>query len=109
MNRRPKSGGGILITEDNRPTSELLETLLVKALPGYRIRIAASAEDALELCREEPPELVIMDISLPGMNGIEATRRIKATLPDVPVVMHSNLDAPIYARECEKAGAAAFV
>jgi DNA-binding NarL/FixJ family response regulator len=109
MKPEADSGGGILIAEDHRPTADLLHRLLVAEFPGYRLRTAYSAEEALDQCRAAPPRVVIMDISLPGMNGIEATRRIKACAPAVQVVMHSALDAGIYAEECAKAGASAYV
>ena len=91
------------------PTCELLAGLLADALPGYQVGAAYSGEEALERCQVAPPCLVIMDISLPGMNGIEATLRIKASVPAVPVVIHSNLDAGIFAQACLEAGAASYV
>jgi two-component system response regulator YesN len=50
-----------------------------------------------------------MDIALPGMNGIEATREIQARHPGTRVVMHSSNDMPIYREESLAAGAVAFV
>jgi DNA-binding NarL/FixJ family response regulator len=100
---------GILITEDHKPTADLLRMLLTAAFPGYPISTAASGEEALVLCRTVPPKVVIMDVSLPGMNGIEATRRIKAAMPAVKVVVHSSNDAAVYAEACVGAGACAYV
>ena len=55
------------------------------------------------------PQVVIMDIALPGMSGIEATRRIKAAFPDTQVVMHSSYDMRVYREGAAAAGASAFV
>jgi DNA-binding NtrC family response regulator len=58
------------------------------ALEGpYDIRAFASAEDALEIVRDDPPDLILLDIGLPGMNGIEALRRIKEMHPEILVIM----------------------
>ncbi len=55
------------------------------------------------------PQLIIMDIRLPGANGIEATRKIKSLSPQVSVIVHSNHDQKIYRQQCKAAGADAFV
>jgi DNA-binding NarL/FixJ family response regulator len=108
-NSLPQSGGGILIAEDHRLTANLLKRLLAPAFPSHPVRIAFSAEEALELCQSAPPQVVIMDITLPGMNGIDAVRLIKTTMPAIQVIMHSNMGAAIFVDECMKAGAAAYV
>jgi two-component system cell cycle response regulator DivK len=66
----------ILLVEDNEKNRKLAHDVLVHQ--GYRVVDAESAEDALRLVREQPPSLVLMDIHLPGMNGIEALRRLRA-------------------------------
>jgi len=109
MNLQPDSGCGILITEDHQPTANLLRSLLAAAFPDQHVSTAFSAEEALESCRTTLPRVVIMDISLPGMNGIDATRHIKTSTPSVNVVIHSNLDADIYSDACMAAGASAYV
>jgi DNA-binding response OmpR family regulator len=52
---------------------------------GYRVSTAANAEDALALAERDPPHLVLLDIGLPGMDGLEALRRLR-THADVPVI-----------------------
>jgi len=66
----------ILIVEDNEKNRKLERDLL--AFHGYRIAEAETAEDGLRLALETPPALILMDIQLPGMNGIEALGRLRA-------------------------------
>jgi two-component system, cell cycle response regulator DivK len=66
----------ILIVEDNEKNRKLERDVL--AFHGYRIAEAESAEDGLRLALESPPALILMDIQLPGMNGIEALGRLRA-------------------------------
>jgi CheY-like chemotaxis protein len=65
----------ILIVEDH-PTNRKLIVLILEKV-GYEVLQAASAEEALKLAREEQPSLILMDIQLPGMNGLDATRVLK--------------------------------
>ena len=66
----------ILIVDDNATNLKLLRVLLSKE--GYQIRTAESAEDALELLKVSRPQLILMDIQLPGMDGLDLTRQLKA-------------------------------
>ena len=66
----------ILLVEDNEKNRKLAHDVLVHQ--GYRVTDAESAEQALRLVREEPPSLVLMDIHLPGMDGIAALQELRA-------------------------------
>ena len=99
----------ILVVEDHPATRSALTTLLCEAFPGCRVMAAETAERALLICKSEAPGLVLMDIGLPGMNGIEATRIIKQMSGRTRVVMHTTSDMPIYREEAAAAGADAFV
>lgn len=72
----------ILIIEDNPLNVELAADLLQAS--GFRIHSTQTAEDGIRLARELMPDLVLMDISLPGMDGLSATRTLKMD----PVTSH---------------------
>ena len=65
---------GILIVEDNRDLATILRELLSTE---HEVRVACRGEDAVRMARERMPDLVIMDLQLPGMNGIQTGRWIK--------------------------------
>jgi len=99
----------ILIVEDHDAVRRVLRDRLKVEFPECRIIEAGSGEEAIALTRTETPRLVVMDISLPGMDGIEATRQIKATSPPVQIVMWTNHDDHIYRAHATAAGASAYV
>ena len=70
------AGERILIVDDNPVNLKLMRVLL--AGEGYTVRTAADAEEALAVLREFVPRLILMDIQLPGMDGLALTRKLKA-------------------------------
>ena len=80
------SGALILVVEDNEQNAKLLRDVLEHR--GYRVLVAGSGEDGVALAREHLPALVLMDIQLPGIDGIEAFEllRADATTHDIPVI-----------------------
>ena len=77
----------ILVVEDEEDIQELIRYNLARE--GYRVTLAASGEDGLKAALRERPDLVILDLMLPGMDGLEVCRRLKADPPTrgVPVIM----------------------
>jgi two-component system, cell cycle response regulator DivK len=76
----------ILVVEDNERNRKLLRDVLEYA--GYDVRAARTAEEGITLAVNEPPDLVLMDLKLPGIDGVEALRRLRASprTADIPVV-----------------------
>src|SRR5262249_22507802 len=76
----------ILVVEDNERNLKLLRDLL--EYEGYDVRVARTGEDAITVAVKEPPDLVLMDLQLPGIDGIEALRRLRASprTVGIPVV-----------------------
>jgi CheY-like chemotaxis protein len=76
----------ILLVEDNEMNRDMLSRRLVKR--GYEVAIAVDGEQGLAMARTERPALVLMDMSLPGLDGWEATRQLKARpeTRDIPVI-----------------------
>jgi DNA-binding NarL/FixJ family response regulator len=99
----------ILIVEDHDAVRRSLRDWLQVEFPQCRVIEAASGEEAMALIRTESPRLVVMDITLPGMNGIEATRQIKASLPSVQIVMLTIHEDDTYRTDATAAGASAYV
>jgi two-component system cell cycle response regulator DivK len=79
------AGDSILIVDDNATNLKLARILLQGA--GYEVRTAADAEDALRLLATFRPRLILMDIQLPGMDGLELTRQLKADLATRDIVI----------------------
>jgi len=86
-----------------------LREWLEGAFPKYQFIEAASGEEAINITQARAPCVVIMDISLPGTSGIEATRHIKATMPTTQVVILTIHEEEAFRADAAAAGANAYV
>ena len=79
----------ILLIEDSPTESAVMAQLLERN--GHQVMTSGSAEDGIETCRRERPDLVLMDVVLPGMNGFQATRALSrdAETKTIPVLIVS--------------------
>ena len=82
----------ILVVEDNEANQALVQAVL--ELEGYRVELAASALEALDHLRDRAPDLILMDVQLPGQDGLSLTRQLKAdpatnAIPVVALTAHA--------------------
>src|SRR6202165_4473765 len=92
MNPNAGRGAVILVVEDNPANQMLIEAVLREE--GYVINLASSAPDALASIQADRPDLILMDIQLPGQDGLSLTRQLKAdpaqaSIPVVAVTAHA--------------------
>ena len=99
----------ILIVDDKAHLRALLHEWLAAEFPDCRILEAASGEEAVNRAGAVPTSLAVMDIGLPGMNGIETARILTAQHPDLKVVILSIHEEERYRREAAAAGVHAYV
>jgi len=99
----------VLIVEDNEKNMKLARDIL--RAKGYETLEAVTGEEGVKLAKEKKPDLVLMDIQLPGINGIEAFKQLRAdakTAP-IPVIALTASVAPTDRRQITAAGFDAFV
>ena len=93
----------ILVADDDATHREVLRTLLEEW--GYAVREAVDGEHAVALCREQPFDLVLMDVRMPKKSGLEALKEIKVHNPAVPVLIMTAFSEVAAAVEAIKSGA----
>ena len=82
----------ILVVDDEKPISEIVKYNLVKE--GYEVFTAYDGEEALEKVEEVEPDLIILDLMLPKMDGLEVAREVRKT-HDMPIIMVTAKDSEI--------------
>jgi two-component system OmpR family response regulator len=91
------SGGTILVVDDEANIADLVELYLRKE--GFRVLKAGTGEDGLAAAKREPPRLVVLDVGLPGIDGLEVCRRLRAEaireVASVPVIFLTARDSEI--------------
>jgi signal transduction histidine kinase len=99
----------ILIVDDEESTRIALEAILIG--DGYRLEMASSGQDALEKAESLKPDLILLDVMMPGMDGFEVCRRMRARpkLAEVPIIILSALDERFFLLRGLEAGADDFL
>ncbi|TMF98137.1 MAG: response regulator [Chloroflexi bacterium] len=77
----------VLVADDNEVAQRLCKRVLEKA--GYSVLIAADGLQAVDIALSQRPTMILMDVAMPGIDGLEAMRRIKADVPSMPIVIAS--------------------
>jgi two-component system nitrate/nitrite response regulator NarL len=99
----------VLVVDDHEMFSEAL-TLLLSQQPDVNLLGAArEADEAMRMCRAEQPDVVLMDIDLPEVDGVEATRRIREEFPRTKVIVVTGLEDPAVVATALAAGACGYV
>jgi CheY-like chemotaxis protein len=90
MGEAPAARAGtftVLVADDNDVAQRLCKRVLEKA--GYGVLIAADGLQAVDIALKKRPSMILMDVAMPGIDGLEAMRRIKAEMPVIPIVIAS--------------------
>jgi two-component system cell cycle response regulator DivK len=99
----------VLYVEDNEYNRKIVRQLLSRT--GYRLREAADGEAALQMVTEERPDLVLMDVQLPKMSGLDATRALRGNpaTADIPIIVVTSFALSGDDRRAMAAGASAYL
>jgi DNA-binding NarL/FixJ family response regulator len=98
-----------MIVEDHALFRQIFSDTFRSMFPSIEIIEARDAEEALKIVSRYSPEIIFMDIGLPGENGLKATARIKAYHPDLAVVILTAYDLPEYREAAVRFGADSFI
>jgi CheY-like chemotaxis protein len=109
MEKNLHGGSTIMLVEDDELNRAMLRQMLQKS--GYRVVEAGNGPEALEVARREHPIVILMDLDLPGLDGIGATRRIReqAESREIPIVMTTAFDTPAIREAAYDAGCNEFL
>jgi len=99
----------VMLAEDDDGFRRSLAGLLTSRFPSILLGEASDGAEAMEKVKSFLPQLIFMDIRLPGQSGLEVTRRIKALYPDVNVIMLTSYDFPEYREAARASGACGFL
>lgn len=99
---------GLVLVVDDSAVNQMIARGQLEAL-GYDVAVASNGADAIELCRLQPPDIVLMDIDMPVMGGLEAADRLRASqeageLPPFPIVAATSNDDTLRRQACLAAG-----
>ncbi len=106
---RPAMAGKILIFEDSQTWSAIMKKALEQE--GYAVFVYPDALKAVDMVKQHKPDLVLMDLNMPGLSGFEATRAIKGRVENkpLPILILTSQNTPFDRMESMKQGARAFL
>jgi FixJ family two-component response regulator len=97
----------VAIVDDEKPVCRAIGRLVMSA--GFKSEIFSSAEEFLRSCRERRPDCLILDLSLPGMSGLELQQQLAADCCRTPIVVVSAHNDPVSRSQALQGGAVAFL
>ncbi|MBI4596525.1 MAG: response regulator transcription factor [Candidatus Tectomicrobia bacterium] len=98
----------VLLVEDNNIFREAFMENLSQHFPSLVIEEAVNSDEALQKINRASPQLIFMDIRLPGMNGLQLTQKIKRDFPNIHIAMLTGYDMPEYRQAALQYGADGF-
>jgi DNA-binding NarL/FixJ family response regulator len=104
-----KKGPTVLVAENHNVLRASIRDLITTHFPNSEIIEANNGWKALFKSLVYHPDLILMDLALPDMDGIEATRHIKKVLPDIDVIMMTMSENPLYGNAAIEAGANTYI
>jgi DNA-binding NarL/FixJ family response regulator len=99
----------ILIAEDHDALRATIRDLIEAHFPGTSYFEASNGNDAVSIATKNAPDIILMDINMPEMDGLEATRRIKKVLPQTQIVILTINENHEYKTDAVESGASAYV
>ena len=103
------AGIRVLIVDDQLPFRRAAEAVVESTETFVVVGTVASGEEALTAVESLRPDLVLMDVNLPGISGVEASRRVRATHPEIVVVLLSSYDEAEFLDMTPDCGSSAYV
>lgn len=105
---KPQQPAGTVLLVDDEPRMATITQHLLE-INGFSVLIAVSAEEGLSWLERRLPDAVLMDIRMPGMDGLVALKKIRATHPDLPVVLLTHVDEDSAREEAKRLGATGYI
>jgi two-component system, NarL family, invasion response regulator UvrY len=99
----------VLVVDDSPLFRRGVRDLVIEGFQGAKVREAGNAHEMLEMLRQKPSDVAVMDISMPGMNSLDALKQVKQEFPDLPVLILSMHPEEQYAIRMFKAGADGYL
>jgi CheY-like chemotaxis protein len=97
----------VLVIDDEQSIRDLLDTLLSRK--GYRVALADNGLKGLEIFRRERPDVVVLDLKMPGMNGITVLQELRRLHPTQPVIVLTGAGTPEAERQIQALGVTEYV
>ena len=97
----------ILVVDDEKVIGDALSKFLARK--GYHVTTAQSGEEAIEKVKKEKPHMILLDIMMPGMSGVETLKRIKEIDKEVGIVMITAVNEDDIGRKCMELGAYDYI